>query len=340
MLFFENDYAVGCCPEILERLARENLSPRPGYGADDLCARAAARIAEACRAPEATVRFVCGGTQANALVIGTMLSPYEGVVCCASGHIATHEAGAIEFGGHKVLTLPQQDGKLRAEDLRALLTAFTQDPTREHTVYPGMVYLSHPTELGTLYTAAELRAISEAAHEGGLSLFVDGARLAYGLACPSAEVDLPLLAELCDAFTIGGTKCGALFGEAIVFPRQAPSHFTTRTKQHGALLAKGFALGLQFDTLFTGGLYLALGRHALEQAMRLRAGLLARGERLFADSPTNQQFLLLEDARLAALAQAVRMSVWAKPDPGHTAVRLATSWATLPGEVDALLDLL
>ena len=335
MLSLENDYSEGCCPEILARLTETNLVQTTGYGLDPYCASAQEKIRAACRCPDAAVRFLAGGTQTNMVVIDAMLAPYEGVVAAATGHIASHEAGAIEASGHKVLTLPQHDGKLSAEELSAFLDENAADGNREHMVFPGMVYVSHPTEFGTLYTRAELTAISSAARAHGLPLYLDGARLGYALAAPGTDVDLPFLCEVCDVFYIGGTKVGALFGEAAVFPRgKLPSHFTTRIKQHGALLAKGRVLGVMFDTLFTGGLYERLGENAIRTAMRLRDGLIARGERFLLESPTNQQFLILENSRLRALEKQVAVSFWSRVDGDHTCVRLATSWATRDSQID------
>lgn len=341
MLYFASDYQESACEPILRRLletAGEHLS---GYGSDRFCQSAQQRIRAACEAPDAEVRFLTGGTQTNQVVIDALLKPWEGVVAAQSGHVATHEAGAIEYTGHKVLTLPAHDGKLDAAELRALLDGWRGDANREHTVEPGMVYISHPTENGTLYTRAELAALSAVCRAYGVPLYVDGARLAYGLAARGSDVTLPVLARYADAFYIGGTKCGALIGEALVFPRgDLPERFLTRVKQHGALLAKGWAAGLQFDVLFTDGLYERLGAHAIAMAERLKEGLIERGCELFLDSPTNQQFIIADDALLKRLDGAVSYSFWERLADGRTAIRLATSWSTKAEDVDALLAFL
>ena len=341
MLSFENDYSEGAHPAVLQALADSNLIQQPGYGFDCWCDLARDTIRAACRAPEADVYFISGGTQTNAVVISSWLAPYEGVIAAETGHINVHEAGAIEFTGHKVLTLPQHDGKIDPGRLEDYLAAFHADGSREHMVFPGMVYLSHPTEYGTLYTRSELARISHICHHYGIPLFLDGARLGYGLAAPGTDVDLPFLAEVCDVFYIGGTKVGALCGEAVVFPRDnAPPHFFTMVKQRGALMAKGRLLGVQFDALFTGDLYGKISRHAIAMAMKLKAGLKERNIPFLIDSPTNQQFVILENERLERLRGKVRFSVWEPVDETRTAVRFATSWATTEENVDKLLALL
>ena len=340
MLSFENDYSEGAHPAVLQALADTNLVQQPGYGTDCWCASAREKIRAACRAPEADIYFISGGTQTNAVVIGTMLAPYEGVIAAETGHINVHEAGAIEFTGHKVLPLPQHEGKIDSAELDAFLSTFHADGTRDHMVWPGMVYLSHPTEYGTLYTRSELSAISEVCRRWHIPLFMDGARLGYGLAAPGTDVDLPFLAEVCDVFYIGGTKVGALCGEAVVFPRNnAPRQFLTMVKQRGAMLAKGRLLGVQFDALFTDDLYSHISRHAIGMALRLKEGLKARNVPFLLDSPTNQQFVILENKQLEELQKQVRFSIWERVDADHTAVRFATSWATQEAAVDQLLSL-
>ena len=340
MLSFENDYSEGAHPAVVQALVDSNMIQQPGYGTDRWCASAKEKIRAACRAPEADIYFISGGTQTNAVVIGTMLAPYEGVIAAETGHINVHEAGAIEFTGHKVLPLPQHEGKLDSAELDAFLSVFHGDGTRDHMVWPGMVYLSHPTEYGTLYTRSELTAISEVCRRWHIPLFLDGARLGYGLAAPGTDVDLPFLAEVCDVFYIGGTKVGALCGEAVVFPRNnAPRQFLTMVKQRGAMLAKGRLLGVQFDALFTDDLYSHISRHAIGMAMRLKEGLKARNVPFLLDSPTNQQFVILENQQLEELQQQVRFSIWERVDENHTAVRFATSWATQEKAVDQLLSL-
>ena len=341
MLSFENDYAEGAHPSILQRFAETNLVQQPGYSRDEYCASAAEKIRLACAAPEADVHFIVGGTQTNALVIGTMLAPYEGVVAAQSGHINVHEAGAIEYTGHKVLTVPQHDGKLHADELEALLKAFWADGSHEHMVFPGMVYLSHPTEYGTLYSREELTAISKICRSYQIPLFLDGARLGYGLMAPGTDVDLPFLSQVCDVFYIGGTKVGALCGEAVVFPRNnAPTRFVTLIKQRGAMVAKGRLLGVQFDTLFTDDLYFRISQHAIDMAMKLKAGFAAKGYPFLLDSPTNQQFVILDNEQMERLGRQVVFSVWEPVDERHTAVRFATSWATKEENVDTLLAMI
>ncbi len=341
MLSFECDYNTGAHPKLLEALARTNLEPQPGYGEDAYCARAAEKIRAACEAPEAAVRFLVGGTQTNQVVIAALLRSYEGVLSAVTGHVNGHEAGAIEYSGHKVLTLPQHLGKIDAGELREWLSTYFGDEAYEHMVRPGMVYVSHPTEYGTLYTRAELEAIAAVCRTYRLPLFLDGARLGYGLMSREAELTLPDIAALCDVFYIGGTKCGALCGEAVVFPKgNAPEHFTSIIKQHGALLAKGRLLGVQFDALFTDGLYFEAAKNAIDKAERLKALFRAKGFSFFLDSPTNQQFLLLPDELVRRLSEQVRFSVWEKPDAAHTVLRFCTSWATTDEDIDRLAALL
>ena len=335
---FTCDYCEGAHPLILEALARTNMIQAPGYGEDPFCESAKSKIREACGCPDADVFFLVGGTQTNSTVIDAMLRGYEGVVAAQTGHIAVHEAGAVEFSGHKVLTIPQHEGKMRADELAADLEAFHADGSADHMVQPGMVYISFPTEYGTLYSKAELEAIKAVCLRFGLPLFVDGARLGYGLASPGCDLTLPELAALCDVFYIGGTKVGALCGEAVVFPRgNAPAHFFTTVKQHGALLAKGRLLGVQFDTLFTGGLYLEISRHAIEMAKRVKAIF---RDRLYIDSPSNQQFPILTPAEVEALRGKVLFEIWETLPDGRFVTRFATSWATTPEQVEYLESLL
>ena len=337
-LAFASDYQEGCHPAILSRLTATNLEAASGYGTDAYSASARDKIRSALACPDAEIHFLAGGTQANATVIGAMLSRWEGVLAADTGHIALHEAGAIEHGGHKVLTLPHANGKVEPEQVRAALAAYAEDGNREHMVAPGLLYLSQPTEYGTLYSLAELEALSAICHAYGVRLYVDGARLAYALACPENDVTLADLARLADAFTIGGTKCGALLGEAVVFPRAGTvPHFFTLVKQEGALLAKGRINGLQFDTLFTDGLYEHVGEVAIASARRIRDALCARGYELAIDSPTNQLFPILDAATKTRLEEQVEMSFWENLPDGRTVVRIATSWATRTEDVDALI---
>ena len=341
MLSFENDYSEGAHEQVLRRLAETNRMQQPGYGEDEYCQSAREKIRVACQCPEADVFFLVGGTQTNAVAIDGLLSGTEGVVSAVTGHISQHEAGAIEYTGHKVIPLPAHEGKMDAGELAALLEEFYVDPSHSHMVYPGMAYISHPTEYGTLYTREELRALSAVCRAYGMPLYLDGARLGYGLMSPGTDVTLPVIAACCDAFYIGGTKVGALCGEALVFPRHsAPPRFLTHIKQHGAMLAKGRLLGAQFDALFTDGLYFDISRHAIQMAEKMKRGFAERGYEFFLQSPTNQQFLVLENGKMEALARQVRFSFWGRKNEGHAIVRFATSWATRPEDVDGLMAIL
>lgn len=341
MLSFANDYQEGAHEKILQRLIETNLEPVSGYGTDPYCELAKEKIRRACECPEADIWFLTGGTQTNQVVIDAMLAPYEGVVAAETAHVAAHEAGAIEYSGHKVLTIPQHEGKILAEELETFLRKFWDDENHEHMVFPGMVYISHPTEYGTLYTKNELENLSAICEAYQIPLYMDGARLGYGLMSSNTDVTLSVIARCCDAFYIGGTKVGALCGEAVVFPKNnTPKHFLTRIKQHGALLAKGRLLGIQFDTLFTDDLYFVLSRHAIDMAEHLKEGLLEKGISFYLESPTNQQFLLLTDEQAERLKHEVSYSFWEKPDEDHTVIRLATSWATTKEQVDELIEVI
>ena len=289
----------------------------------------------------AEIHFLVGGTQTNATVIRGLLHSYEGVIAAGSGHISVHEAGAIELGGHKVLTLPHVSGKLRAADIEGLIGDYRKDANSGHMVMPGMVYISQPTEYGTLYSLSELREISSVCRKNGLPLFLDGARLAYALSCPCNEVSLKDIARLCDVFYIGGTKCGALFGEAVVITQQnLIPHFFTVIKQNGALLAKGRMLGIQFDTLFEDDLYMKIGASAIAAADQIRDTLTKCGYRLLLDSPTNQVFIVMENEAAAQLARKAEITLWEKYDDTHTMVRFVTDWATQQRDVDMLVEIL
>ena len=339
MLYFLSDYTEGCHPKILEALAATNLISQPGYGEDRWCRSAAEKLRALCG--EVDVHFLSGGTQANLVVISALLRRHEAVIAAETGHIAVHEAGAVEFTGHKVIALPSHAGKLDAGELDAYMRAFYADATHEHMPAPGMVYLSHPTELGTLYSRAELTALYDTCRRWDMPLFLDGARLGYGLMSPESDMTLRDIAALTDVFYIGGTKVGALCGEALVFRRGVkPRGFVTMTKQQGAMLAKGRLLGLQFDALFTDGLYWEISRHAIEQAMALKAAFLEKGYPLYADSPTNQQFVILTRAQKERLEKDVAFNVWEALPDGRFAVRFVTSWATRPETVGALKALL
>ena len=316
MYSFACDYLEGCHEEVLKALCQTNLEQTPGYGADRFTKAATEKIRQLCRDDAAAVYFVNGGTQANQLVIDTMLQPYEGVVAAPSA---------------------RHDGKLAAADADAFVKAFYADPNHEHMVFPGMVYISHPTEYGTLYTAQELRELSAVCRRHHMSLYLDGARLVYGLAAYGTDVTLSLLDELCDVFYIGGTKAGALNGEAIVFPRGAePPHFLTRIKQHGALSAKGRLIGTQFAALLENDLYFRIGRHAIDMAREIRKIFQDAGCRFYLDSPTNQQFVILENESLRKLSAWVGFEFWEPYDAAHAVVRFASSWATTPAGIAEL----
>ena len=340
MILFRCDYAEGAHPEILRRLTETNFEQLDGYGCDPYTESAKRKILAACNCPEGEVHFLVGGTQTNSTVIAALLQGYEGAVAVETGHIGVHEAGAVEYTGHKVLTLPQHLGKMDTGELEAYLAAFNADVNKDHMVWPGLVYISLSTEYGTIYSKAELAELQSIAHKYGLPLFIDGARLGYALASPACDYTLADLAKLCDVFYIGGTKVGALCGEAVVFPRQAPKHFFTTIKQHGALLAKGRLLGVQFDTLFTDNLYGRIAANAIERAQEMIAVLKAKGIPFFLESPTNQQFVILENGYMERLSQEVGFDIWQPYDATHTVVRFATSWATTPEQIERLRELL
>lgn len=340
-LKFTCDYMEGAHPEILKQLLSTNMMQTSGYGLDEFSESARDKIRTSCNAPDAGVYFLVGGTQTNATVIDSILRSYQGVLCPETGHIAVHEAGAIEFGGHKVLPLPHKYGKITAAQIASYMDSFLSDENHEHMVMPGMVYLSQPTEYGTLYSRKELTAISETCRRYHLPLYIDGARLAYALASPENDVSLQDLAALCDVFYIGGTKCGALFGEAVVIPDPALiPHFFTMIKQHGALFAKGRILGIQFDALFSDDLYLHIGESALSHADAIKQALKENGYQLFLETPTNQIFVVLENETLRRLEEHAQFSFWEKYDDTHTVIRIATSWATTKEHTDALIALL
>ncbi len=341
MISFESDYIAGAHPTVLRRLLETNLEPLTGYGLDEYCVRAREKIREACACSHADVHFLVGGTQTNSTVIAAVLGNCEGVIAAKTGHVSLHEAGAVEYTGHKVLELPQENGKIDAKTLENYVKTFYADESYEHMVFPGMVYVSHPTEYGTLYTKAELTAIADVCRAYHLPLFLDGARLGYGLMSRQSDLTLPDIAEICDVFYIGGTKVGALCGEAVVFTKNnTPRRFMTITKQHGALLAKGRLLGVQFDALFTDNLYFEISRHAIDMAEKLKQVFEDKGCRFFMDSPTNQQFVVLENEQLAKLKENVAVTCWEPYDETHTVVRFATSGSTTEEDLAALEKLL
>lgn len=340
MLHFESDYIQGTHPEILEYFSKINNTKLSGYGTDEISESAREKIREACGCPDAEVFFLAGGTQSNMVVVRSLLSLYEGVIAAETGHIATHEAGAIESSGHKVLPLPNHEGKLDPEEVRSMLETFYNDETHEHMVKPGMIYISHPTEYGTLYSLDELKALRQICEQYKLRLYLDGARLAYALASKNTDVSLKDIAENCDAFYIGGTKCGAMLGEAVVFPKHLVDGFFTIIKQSGALLAKGWIAGAQFDALFSNDLYLRCGQNAIDLAEQLKAALKEKGYSFYLESPTNQQFIILENEQKKKLEEKIIFSFWEKYDEDHTVVRLATSWSTTEADLKELLEIL
>ena len=337
MLHFDCDYMEGAHPEVMRRLLETNLEQTPGYGCDPHTERARELIRQACGAPQAEVHFLVGGTQTNATVIDGLLRRHEGVLAAESGHINVHEAGAIEAAGHKVLTLPSHEGKIRAEEVDRWIEEFYRDETWPHMVAPGMLYLSHPTEFGTLYTLSEMEAIHAVCQRYSIPLYLDGARLSYALASEENTLTLRDIARLCEVFYIGGTKTGLLFGEAVVITRpELLPHFFTLVKQHGALLAKGRLLGVQFETLFTEELYLRIARQAISTARRLKEALLAKGYRLHIDSPTNQQFFVLPNREIDRLSQYATFELWGPRGKEESVVRFVTNWATTDEQIDAL----
>ena len=339
MIRFNSDYLEGAHPRILEKLADTNMAQTPGYGEDMFCERARDTIRRLCGAPDADVHFLVGGTQANATVLAAALLPYQGAISADTGHIAVHETGAIEAGGHKVIALKNTSGKLDAGQISECCRAHFSDESHEHMVMPAAVYISNPTEVGTLYSRGELEALRAVCDQWNLTLYLDGARLGYGLASPENTLDLPLIARLCDVFTIGGTKQGLLFGEAVVIRKDSlKKNFRYFIKQHGGMLAKGRLLGVQFEEMLKDGLYMELSRHAIEQAMRLRDAIRALDIPTLVDSPTNQQFPILPNVVLPLLAEKYSYATIERVDARHTAVRFCTSWATRPADVDRLIE--
>ncbi len=341
MITFDNDYSNGAHPRVLDNLVRHNDAIPTAYGFDEFSERAKQRIREACGMPDAQIFFLTGGTQTNATTIDSMLYQYEGVICVDTGHINVHEAGAVEFTEHKIITLPSVNGKMEAKTLDKYLDDFMADGNNAHAVYPGLVYITFPTELGTLYTAQELNAIYQICQRYDIPLYIDGARLGYGLMAEGCDITLPYLARHCDVFYIGGTKIGALCGEAVVFTnRQAHKHFFSIQKQHGAVIAKGALIGLQFDALFTDNLYFDIARHAIDMAMQMKQIFQEKGYEFYLDSPTNQQFVILPNDTVERLSKEIGFSHWGKADIHHTICRFVTSWATTAADLNELKRLL
>ena len=339
MIYFNSDYLEGAHPSIMVKMAETNMVQTVGYGEDEYCEAAREKIKVACQAPEADVHFLVGGTQTNTTVIAAILRPWQGVISAVSGHINCHEAGAIESTGHKVITLPTDNGKITAQQVADYVEWHKNDESTEHIVQPGMVYISHPTEAGTLYTKAELTELYDTCRRYGLPLYIDGARLGYGLAAEESDMTLPEFARLCDVFYIGGTKVGALFGEAVVIMNESlKKDFRFIMKQRGSRLAKGRLLGIQFDALFTDDLYFKISRHAIEMAHQIRDIFVSAGYPLLFDSPTNQQYPIMPDAELAEIGKSFGYEYWERVDETHSGVRFCASWATTQENVDALRE--
>jgi Threonine aldolase len=338
MIRFECDYTEGAHERIIKRLVETNEEQTPGYGMDEHCEKARAYIRKACHAENADIHFLVGGTQTNTIIIASILRPHQGAVAAITGHIAVHETGAIEATGHKVLTLPSDDGKIQAEQVKELYDAHWNDGDHEHMVQPGLVYISYPTENGTTYSKSELEALSTVCRECGLPLVIDGARLGYGLTSKDSDLSLEDIASLCDVFYIGGTKIGALMGEAVVILNDAlKKDFRYVIKQKGGMLAKGRLLGIQFETLFEDGLYYEISKHAVDMAMMIREAFAEQGFSFRYDSTTNQQFPILPNEVLIKLSEKYSYSYWEKVDAKHSAVRFCTSWATKKENVEMLI---
>ena len=341
MVSFTSDYTTGAHPKILENLVKTNFEFLPGYETDEYCLRASEKIKSACKNNNAQVFFLVGGTQTNQVIISTMLYPNEGVISPKTGHVNAHEAGAIEYTGHKVLTIEGRDGKINSSQVQKLIDDFYIDESHEHMVFPGMVYISFPTEYGTIYTKKELQDLYSTCKKNSIPLFIDGARLGYGLNSLQSDVKIEDLSSLCDVFYIGGTKVGALCGEAVVFTHNnAPKRFVTQIKQHGAMLAKGRLLGVQFDTLFTDNLYNEISKNAIEKAEKMKKLFHDKGYKFFLESPTNQQFILLDKEQQERISKKVSFGYWEKYDEKYTVVRFATSWSTTDEDLKVLEETL
>ena len=339
MYQFQCDYNEGAHPQIMERLLETNLEQTVGYGEDHYCAAAREAIRKVIGRNDADVHFLTGGTQANATVISSILRPHQGVLCASTGHINVHETGAIEHGGHKVLAIEAENGLLGAEQIRKAMELHYAEDGPEHTVQPGMVYISFSSELGTIYTLKQLNAISSVCKEYGLPLFIDGARMGYGLASEGCDVTVQDIAQIADVFYLGGTKQGALFGEAVVITNGSlKKDFRYFIKQNGGMLAKGRLLGIQFLTLFEDGLYFKISEHAIKQALKIRDAFMAKEYEMLVQSPSNQQFPILDNETMNLLSENFLFSIWQKIDDTHTAVRFCTSWATTDEAVDALIS--
>lgn len=338
---FKSDYITGTHPKILEALGKTNSEPLSGYGEDKYCDSAKKKIEKACGRDDIDVFFLVGGTQTNSTVISAVLKAYEGVIAADTGHVSLHEAGAVEYTGHKVLNVPSHNGKIDSDELDSYIKSFYDDENHEHMVFPGMVYISHPTEFGTLYSKNELKNISAVCKKYKIPLYLDGARLGYGVMSNATDVTLSDIAEICDAFYIGGTKVGALCGEAVIFKKTVtPKYFMTIVKQHGAMLAKGRLLGIQFDTLFTDNLYFEISRNAIVQAEKVKNILKEKNYEFAWESPTNQQFVILDNEKMEKLKEKVVFDFWEKLDEKRTVVRFCTCWSTTDEDVEYLNEVL
>ena len=339
MIRFECDYAEGVHPQLLERLVQTNFEQTKGYGEDGYCEEARRLVRLLCGNDSVDVHFLVGGTQTNMTVIASILRPHQGVLSATTGHINVHETGAIESTGHKVLALPTDNGKLTASQIEHAYQEHWNDANHEHVVQPGMVYISNPTEGGTIYTKQELEALSNVCRACNLPLFMDGARLGYGLAAESNDLTIADIARLCDVFYIGGTKVGALFGEAVVITNGAlKKDFRYLIKRHGGMLAKGRLLGIQFETLFKDGLYFEISQHAVQMAMKIRNAFAAKNISFLCESPTNQQFPILTEEQICQFSKKYAFEYWTKVDHEHGAVRFCTSWATREDDVETLVQ--
>jgi threonine aldolase len=335
------DYLEGAHPNILARLMKTNYDQTIPYGFDEITAGAKEKIKTACECPDGEVYFMVGGTQTNATMLDFILGKAAGVIAADTGHISVHEAGAVEYCGRKVITLPASNGKLSPAAVREYMESFYEDATWFHMVCPGGIYISHPSEYGTLYTERELKELREICDKYDMQLYLGGARLGYALACEETDVTLPVIAKYCHSFCIGGTKIGAMFGEAAVFAdKKQAKNFVTFIKQHGALLAKGRMLGIQFDELFENDLYLELGRHANRLAMKIKRAFVEKGYELYEDCYTNQQFFLVTEKELARISEKVAVDDWGPVAEGKHVIRIATSWATTEEAVDLLISAL
>lgn len=341
MILFHNDYNETCHPVVIERLNASRGMQMPGYGTDIHCAEAARLIREKCENENLAVHFLVGGTQTNLIVIAAALRPHQAVISADSGHVNVHETGAIEATGHKIMPIPSDDGKITAQQVETLYLSQSLSEDVEHIAQPKMVYISNPTENGTTYSCAELTAIHDVCQKYGLYLFVDGARLGYALAAADCDISLAQLARLTDVFYIGGTKVGAMFGEAVVISNPAiADDFRYLMKQRGGMLAKGWLLGVQFQALFENDLYFEISRHANELAERLRKSIRTQGYPLVYENNTNQVFAVLPNTVLSKISNDFTYAVWARHDETHTVVRFCTSWATTDENVEALCDAL